>query len=248
MLKPFPTRASEPTTKCQKCFWELIGVRIEGMKDVLLGAVKFQRQAEGSVARRALSQYLSSPASPLDTHSADYPSHLLKLALRPSTTALTDFVSGLNRGEEPKVALIDLEMVQLCFDFRRENPSIEKSRFSNIGSKKMCLRSVEGHVVTGTMHSPLKSLRREDRFLGLSGVVQHSGIGELQMPDLIANRSFFSVAAECQGGALPAQVFQPATDAVQPLIGLAAWRYFMARRNVAQDQVVERVEDQAWAV
>lgn len=231
MLHIFPKRKDHRFLDPDREFWEVVGLLVAGMKHVLLGAIKFQRQAEGKMARQALTRFLSTPHSGLGLRTTVYPGHLLQVAVRSEEQPLTEFVKALNSGAEPSLVLIDRDLVRLCFDFRLTNPSIERRRFEVIVPERMSFRSSEGHVITGLLHSGIRRLYHDDAFLGVTSAVQHTPFGELPMPDLIVHRGFFVLTAECAAEGLPAQVFDPATEAVQPIIGLSAWRYFMARRK-----------------
>lgn len=237
MLKPVPVDSHDheshdrEKTSQRQPFWELIGLRLLGMKQVLIGAVEFQRQSEGTDARQALSHYLSNPPRRLDPKMADYPAHLLRVATRPPERGLKEFVRGLNKGDEPRFVLFDIDMLQLCFDFRKVNPSLERNRFQSQGGTRMCFRTINGDVLTGLLHSPIQRLRRTDNFFGVSRVIQHTALGELPMPDLIVHRGFFAAMSECAEEKLLSPVFDPSTESVQPLVGLPAWRFFMAGRT-----------------
>ncbi|MDA8018594.1 MAG: hypothetical protein MPN21_14230 [Thermoanaerobaculia bacterium] len=247
MLRPFPRKPIRRNIDPDQEFWELVGLMVEGMKSVLLGAVRFRRQATGTTARRSLSQYLSAPHSELGVRKPAFPSHLLQVAVRAESRSLTEFVDALNSGEEPSLVLVDRDLIRLCFDFRLNNPSIERKLYDDHSISRMGFRSRAGHVITGLVHSPARRLHRDETFFGVTDVLQHTPIGDLPLPDLVVHRRFFALAADCPEGGLPPHVFAPETDAVRPLIGVRAWRFFMARRErmMGADEIGKRVREMA---
>lgn len=222
--------------------WELIGIRVRGVETPILGAVHFQCQERGSRARRALSDYLSnSPVKPGVSATA-FPRHLVPLAVKPDDERFLGFTRSLEAGREPRIVHIANECIEVAFDFRTGNPSVEKGRFAHHEPEDRAFRTIEGHVLLAKVAALEEKLHRDARFLGLQQVRQVTGCGTIELPNLIVNREYLTLTAEWSDSKLSrcASFLRPDRDAQTPILGASAYRFFREGREKAVEKQVAR--------
>ena len=199
-------------------FWELIGFRIAGFSRALVGAVQFADQSRepGRYARRSLGHYLSSPPQNIGLDRSTYPADLIELRVPRKGETIPDLLGQLKRGESTGTLYVDADMVEIAWDFRRENPSVERPRLAEGPSQPLVLRSREGHVLSGRSANMTVKLRSNRQFLVLTSVVQWLPDGTLPLPTLVIHRRYLAMVGERaedeQDNALPT----PFTGDVNP--------------------------------
>lgn len=204
-------------TEGQSGFWELVGFRVAGLSRALLGAVRFQSQSEDPLlfARRSLGHFLSSPPQALGLDQATYPADLIELRVPREGEPVPELLGRLKRGERTAALYLDAALIELAFDFRPENPSLQRPRGGAGPTRRLVFRSREGHVLSGEAANLTARLRRAGAFLVLTGVEQALEGRTLALPTLVVHRSFLTMLADCSeggvgSGSLPA-AFSAAT-------------------------------------
>ncbi|HLE85201.1 MAG TPA: hypothetical protein VJG13_12750 [Thermoanaerobaculia bacterium] len=198
-------------------FWELLGLRMAGMSHALLGAVHFQAQSEDPMrfARRSIGHFLSSPPQSLSLDRASYPADLVELRVPREGETVPDLLGRLKRDEPTGGLYLDAGRVELAFDFRPENPSLQRPRGGTPPGQRLLFRTRDGHVVTGMTSNLSAKLRRAESFIALTGVRQLLAGRSLALPTLVIHRSFLTMLADYpEGGIGPGTLpdaFSPAT-------------------------------------
>ena len=198
-------------------FWELLGFRVVGMSHGILGAVHFQAQSDDPLlfARRSLGHFLSSPPQALSLDRAHYPADLVELRVPREGESVPDLLGRLKRGEPTGGLYIDAGLVELAFDFRPENPSLQRPKGAPGPGQRLLFRTREGHVITGLTSNLSTKLRREGSFIVLTGVRQLLTGRTLALPTLVVHRSFLTMLAEYpEGGIGPGSLPAPFSPAV----------------------------------
>lgn len=182
-------------------FWELIGFRVNGLSRALLGAVHFQAQSDDpfQFARRSLGHFLSSPPQNLGVDRDSYPADLIELRVPPEGEDLPDLLGRLRRGDATASLYLDAAHLEIAFDFRRANPSIQRLPGEQSRSRRLLFRSREGHVLVGNTLNLGAKLRRTGSFLALTAVRQHLPARTLELPTLVVHRDFLTMIAETAG-------------------------------------------------
>lgn len=184
-------------------FWELVGFRVNGLSRALVGAVHFQSQSDDPLrfARRSLGHFLSAPPQSLAVDRDNYPADLLQLQVPEAGESLPDLLGRLRRGERTTSLHLDADHVEIAFDFRRSNPSLQRLPGESSRSRRLLFRTREGHVLGGTTMNLGAKLRRGGAFLALTGVRQHLPGRLLDLPTLVVHRTFLTMLAEPPEGA-----------------------------------------------
>lgn len=182
-------------------FWELLGFRVGGLGRTLLGAVRFQAQSDDPLvfARRSIGHFLSAPPQNLGLDRESYPADLIELRVPLEGESVPDLLGRLKRGEATSTLYLDASHVDLAFDFRPGNPSLQRNPQANVQTRRLVFRSREGHVVAGATLNLGAKLRRSGAFLALTDVRQILPHRLLALPTLVVHRSFLAMMAEPGG-------------------------------------------------
>jgi hypothetical protein len=191
-------------TEGQPGFWELVGFRATGLTRSLLGAIHFQAQSDDPLlfARRSFGHYLSAPPQEVGLDRETFPAALIPLRAPFPDESVPDLLGRLKRGEPTAPLYLDAAHVEVAFDFRPANPSLQRSPGEAARSRRLAFRSREGHVITGTTLNLGARLRRASAFLALTGVRQHLPGRALELPTLVVHRSFLTMMSESAEGEL----------------------------------------------
>lgn len=189
-------------TEGQPGFWELLGFRVVGLSRTLLGAVHFQSQSEDPLvfARRSIGHFLTAPPKTLAIDRESYPADLLELRVPHEGESVPDLLGRLKRGERVARLYLDAARVELAFDFRPANPSLQRNPRSETRTRRLLFRSRDGHVLTGSTLNLGAKLRRAGAFLALTDVRQHLPDRRLELPTLVVHRDFLTMMAEPADG------------------------------------------------
>lgn len=179
-------------------FWELLGFRVVGLSRALVGAAHFQSQSDDPLlfARRSLGHFLSSPPKVVAIARATYPAELVELRVPRAGETLPDLLGRLRRGDRTASAYLDADLVELAFDFRPENPSLQRPRDGGAAAPRLLFRTREGHVLAGRAANLSARLHRGGAFLVLTGVEQLLPERSLRLPTIVVHRSFLTLVAE----------------------------------------------------
>lgn len=183
-------------------FWELIGFRIRGHAATLLGALRFKRQEPsfGRYARQPLGFYLSAPPKELGVSKTARPANMLEMLLPNADEDIPAFQRRLRSGEAAQVLYVDAELIEYAFDFRTENPSVEREQVQFTGQVEMHLfRSIRGHLFSGSSHGLHIKLHRNMTFFAVRSPVQHAPTRVHLLPTLFVHRSFVAMDALLSG-------------------------------------------------
>lgn len=235
----YPARFSKES---RDGLWELIGFRVRGMDSPILGAVHFQRQEPASKARRALSDYLSRPPVKPGLSETSFPRHLVPVAVKRDNESFLGFTERLNRGDEPRIVHLAQDCIEVAFDLRPDNPSIEKQpRLGRGESERRVFRTVEGHVLIACVASLAEKLHRDQAFLGLQRVQQLTSCGTLDLPNLIVHRKYFAMTLEWSENLdwFRSSILRPTKFADEPILGATAYRFFRDRVGQPEPRVTE---------
>ena len=210
-------------------FWELVGLHIRGSPSLLIGAVKFQRQsALGALefARRPLAYHLSAPPKELGIDRATRPEWFLEVMLPDASEAIPDFQARAGAGGNGRILFADTESIDFAFDFRFENPSVEREQGVYQGTpERHLLRSIRGHVLSGISHSLHRRLRQQASFITLRSPVQHTGQGaHVLPPTMVFHRSYIALDAQLTD---TEQVSDWTAEAAPFLISMARSRHIL---------------------
>lgn len=198
-------------------FWELVGFRATGLSRAVLGAVHFQAQtdAPGVFARRSLGHYLSSPPQEIGLDRETYPAGLIPLRMPVAEESVPDLLGRLKRGESAAPHFVDADHVEVAFDFRPANPSLQRPAAERAPSRRLLFRTRDGHVLVGSTQNLGAKLRRPSPFLALTGVRQLVSGRALDLPTLVVHRGFLTMmcdaAEEDFNPAVVPAAFSPAT-------------------------------------
>lgn len=183
-------------------FWELVGLRVKGLTRALVGAVHFQSQTRerSTFARRPLGHFLSSPPQNIALDRASYPADLIEVRVPCRGESLPDLLGRLKQGEPTGTLYLDAEMIEAAFDFRAQNPSLERPRAARPVGQRLVVRSREGHVLSGVTTNLSARLRSEHQFVALAGVEQWLPEGKLRLPTLVLHRRTLTMLTEIPEG------------------------------------------------
>jgi len=183
-------------------FWELVGFRVAGLPRALVGAVRFQAQSRdrSSFARRPLGHFLSSPPQSKSLDRASYPADLIEVRVPRQGESLPDLLGCLKRDEPAGTLFLDAEIIDAAFDFRAQNPSLERPRLAGGSGQRLVVRSREGHVLSGVATNLSARLRSEHQFVVLTGVRQWLPEGQLRLPTVVLHRRALTMLTEIQDG------------------------------------------------
>lgn len=177
-------------------FWEIVGLRIQGHDLGILGALEFRRQVEDpdSLARQSLAAYLASPPHVAGSKELLGPNKLIALQVPAASESVADFLSRLSVGGLGSSLLVDPDLIQVGFDFRSQNPSLDKrSHTIQLSWQTVALRTVEGHVLTGALLDLRMKLCRSTPFVALVRVVQHTPECAIPLPTVFIHREYISM-------------------------------------------------------
>lgn len=210
-------------------FWELVALQIRGYPSLLLGALRFQRQSTSGTtefARRPLAYHLSAPPRELGIDRAARPAWILEIMLPDVDEEIPAFQARVREGGEGRRLFADAELIEFAFDFRFENPSIEREQAAQHGApERHLLRSVRGHVLTGISHGLHRRLHQHASFITLRSPVQHTERGAHLLPTtIIFHRSYIALDAQLT----PAEQVSDWTASAAPfLISTARSRHLL---------------------
>ncbi len=196
----------------EPAFWELVGLRVEGLSRALLGAVRFQAQTRdrSRFARRSLASYLSSPPRSIGIDHSTYPADLVELRVPREGETFPDLLARLKSGQRTGSVHVDADLVELAWDFRPENPSTERPKRGQSPGECLLLRSREGHVLVGESTNLTTKLRSSRHFIALTGVAQWLPDRRFSLPTLVIHRRFLTMVSnlsddrDSDAGKLPA--------------------------------------------
>lgn len=179
-------------------FWELLGFRVRGMPRCLVGAVHFHAQNDDPLvfARRSLGHFLSSPPQTMGHAGQGYPADLIELRVSLEGESPAELLGRLRRGEPTASLFLDAAQVEVAFDFRPANPSLQRASGPQVRPTRLLFRSREGHLLVGDTLNLGAKLRRGGGFLALTGVVQHLPGRELPLPTLVIHREFLTMMTD----------------------------------------------------
>ena len=186
-------------------FWELLALRVKGYSAILIGAVKFQRQVSPKGirhARRPLAMYLSLLPKELGLAKAARPANLLEMLLPEVDEKIPAFQARIGSGGRGRTLFIDVETIEIAFDFRFENPSVEREQGVYQGTPEMHLfRTLEGHVLSGITHGLHRRLHLGGSFFTMQQPLQYTPSGIQLLPSaLVLHRSFVAVDGQVGEG------------------------------------------------
>lgn len=191
-------------------FWELVGFRVAGLSRALVGAVHFQSQTDDPLvfARRSLGHFLAAPPQAIGLDRAAYPADLIELRVPREGESVPDLLGRLKRGEPTGRLYTDVDRLEVAFDFRSANPSLQRPPGEAREGQRLLFRTREGHVLSGVSSNLSAKLRRAGGFLALTGVEQLLPERVLALPTLVVHRDFLTMVAEppeggLDGGRLP---------------------------------------------
>jgi hypothetical protein len=186
----------------QKTFWELVGFRLKGCGATLLGAFRFQRQfsALHPYARRPLSYFLSQPPKDLGLGATARPAWLIEVLLPQPHETVAAFRQRVRADKAVQIAFMDANLLEFVFDFRMENPSVERERWTQSSSPRAHLfRTIHGHILYGTSHGLHARLHQTSQFITFHQGRQYTPTGVFDLPTLSLNRSFVTIDAHIAG-------------------------------------------------
>jgi hypothetical protein len=174
------------------------------MSHAVLGAVRFKAQSDDPLvfARRALGHFLSSPPQALSLDRTEYPADLIELRVPLEGESVPDLLGRLKKGEPTPSLYLDAGLVELAFDFRPENPSLERPKTGPGLATRLLFRTRDGHVVTGMTMNLSAKLHRSGSFIALTGVRQLLCGRTLALPTLVLHRSFLTMLADYPEGGI----------------------------------------------
>lgn len=187
-------------------FWELLGFRVAGLSRALVGAAHFQAQSDDPLvfARRSLGHFLSSPPQAVAIDRATYPADLVEVRVPRAEESLPDLLGRLRHGQPTVDLYLDAGLVEVAYDFRPQNPSLQRPR-SAASAQRLLFRTREGHVLSGEAANLSARLRRGGAFLVLTGAEQILPDRTLRLPTIVVHRDFLTMVAEVpDGGSDPA--------------------------------------------
>jgi len=186
--------------------WELVGFRTVGLSRAVIGAIHFQSQTEAHAvfARRSLGHYLSAPPQEIGFDRETYPPGLIPVRSPSAGESIPDLLGRLKRGEPTAPLFVDADHVEVAFDFRPANPSLQRPAGEQARARRLVFRTRDGHVLTGTTQNLGAKLRRASVFLALTEVRQHLPGHVLDLPTLVVNRGFLTMMSELSEGDLDA--------------------------------------------
>lgn len=192
-------------------FWELVGVRVPGYDRAILGTIYFRTQSTDSWqnARRSLASFLTAPPNTLAMDRATFPAKLIEMNVPAAGEDVPDLLRRMKAGEGGQPLFIDAAVVQLAFDFRPGNPSIDRAGARlDAASQAMIFRTCQGHIFSGVAADLGSKMRRGAEFVGVTEVEQTIPTGSLPLPTLVLQRRNLAAIAEREDRALP-ELFSP---------------------------------------
>jgi hypothetical protein len=91
---------------------------------------------------------------------------------------------------------MDANLMEFAFDFRVQNPSVEREREAQSSSPRPHLfRTVHGHILCGTSQGLHTRLHQTSQFLTFHEGRQYTPTASLALPTLSLNRSMVMVNA-----------------------------------------------------
>jgi len=176
-------------------FWELVGLRLQGLPVVALAALRFRRLERKGLpdCRESLARYLS--ASPELGGAEPEDRHLV--ALFPNKDQpIPQFLAGLRAGKECTPVRIDRLRVEVAFDFRADNPAATRAGRASAPLKRHYFRTVEGHVLRGESHEVGSTPPGGHRFLAVRGPQQLLPHGVIHLPTLFIAHRFIGLQVD----------------------------------------------------
>ena len=176
-------------------FWELVGLRLQGLPVVTLAALRFPRLERRGVSdsRESLASYLSGGSDSDD--GGRHGRHLT--ALFPNKDQpIPQFLAGLRGGREFTPVRIDRLRVEVAFDFRADNPSATRAGRESSPLKTHYFRTVEGHVLRGESHEVAPAAPAAHRFLAVRSPQQLLPQGVIHRPTLVIAHRFIALQVD----------------------------------------------------
>lgn len=186
-------------------FWELLGLRLEGFPSLLVGGVRFRRQAKDrdDLSRQSLVSYLSNPNREMGVSETPRPAHLMEVILPDTRQPILRFIERCRAGHRPPHMLVDISKIRFAFDFRLQNPSRMRQAGELTAAERYLFRTSSGHLLSAVPHRLPTKLHREDPFLALTRPVQHTSTEDRVLPTLVVHRNFVTMTAPVGGKLAP---------------------------------------------
>jgi hypothetical protein len=174
-------------------FWELVGLRLQGLPVIVLAALRFARLHRKGVSdsRESLAAYLSANPDPQEPER----NHLIAL-LPNKDQQITQFLAGLRGGREFTPVRIDRLRVEIAFDFRADNPAAVREEREAAPLKSHYFRTVEGHVLRGESHEVGSLPHGAHRFLAVRSPQQLLPQGVIHLPTLFIAHRFIGLQVD----------------------------------------------------
>lgn len=177
--------AEEPTH-----FWELVGLRLRGVPNVVLAALRFQRHdlPGEPYSRESLATYLSLPPAPLATDLGAARAGEISAYLPRWSESIPNFLARMRAGVDTAAVHLSPDMVEVAFDFRPGNPfSVDAIRRAVGPMTPHVLRTADGHVLYGLAHP---GAQNHGAFLALTHAHQFTPGGKIALPPLMVRREY----------------------------------------------------------
>lgn len=180
----------------EKSFWELVGIAIEGVPSLTLGALRFRRQsaAPENHSRESLVSYLSSPVREIGIRQAPTPHGLIEMRVPDTSKPIIQWLKDCRAGQVQTPILVHRDDILFAFDFRVDNPSRSHHREALPGgSQRYLFRTTAGHVLSALPHRLPSKLHRDDPFLALTRATQHTATQDRPLPTLVVHRRYLTM-------------------------------------------------------
>lgn len=180
-------------------FWELLGFRIRGCPGILLAAVRFQRQprTQQKHARSSLIHHLSHLPRETGGSASEHAPRMLAVLLPEPAEDIPTFQRRVRDGNHARRAYVDVDSVELAFDFRVENPSVHREQNPNLlPPERHLFRTTQGHLLSGTAFGVHGKLRRREEFLAIRDPEQHTPRASQTLPTVALRCGMIAMVAD----------------------------------------------------
>ncbi len=184
---------------CDSFLWELIGLRLEGNPNPILGCMYFRRHdfPGKAHARESLATYLSNPPSEITSSSLAVPMGAVPVLLPRTTETVPGFLKNVAMGNLPQPVYLDPTRIEFAWDFRTYNPyGIEALKHRADALRERIIRTGRGHIIRGMSHELVQPLGGSRRFVAIKDPQQLVPEGRIGLPALAVNRSFVAISAD----------------------------------------------------
>jgi hypothetical protein len=147
-------------------------------------------------ARRPLSFFLSQPPKNIGLSATARPAWLIEVLLPQPRETVAVFRERARADRSVQIAFMDANLLEFAFDFRTENPSVERERWAQSAPPRAHLfRTVHGHILHGTSHGLHVRLHQTSQFITFHNGRQYTPTGVFDLPTLSLNRSLVTIDA-----------------------------------------------------